>query len=163
MSAALSSAGRPCERRAFGDRANLTRSGEADERAAEAGQPRPVDVGRRVHFALVASDEGQRVAGARVGHRDAGVREAPNRGRDAGNDLERDALLVQEERLLPAAVEHERVSPFQPHDRPPLARFLGQQKADGVLIERLRRRRADVDQLRVRPRQPEQPRCTRWS
>ena len=138
------------------DGANLTRAGEADERAAEARQPRPVDVGRRVHFALVASDERQRIAGARVGHGNAGIGEAANRRRDAGNDLERNALLVQEERLLAAAVEHERIAPLQPDDRPALAGLLGQQKTDGVLIERFRRRRSDVDQLRARLREAQQ-------
>ena len=138
------------------DRANLTRSGEADERAAKARQPRPVDVGRRVDFALVAADERQRVAGARVGHGHASVGEAADRRRNAGNDLERYALLVQEQRLFAAAVEHERVSPLQPHDRPTLARLFGQQKADGVLIERFRRRRSDVDQLGARLREAQQ-------
>ena len=123
----------------------------------EAGEPRPVDVGRRVDLALVAADERQRVAGAGIGDRDAGVGQAPDRGRDAGDDLERDALLVQEQRFLAAAVEHERIAPLQPDDRLALARFLGQQKTDRILVERLRRRGADVDQLRVGPRQPQQP------
>ena len=43
---------------------------------SEARQPRPVDVRRRVDFALVAADERQRIAGARIGHRHARVGEA---------------------------------------------------------------------------------------
>ena len=64
---------------------------------------------------------------------------------------------MQEQRLLAAAVEHERVSPFQPHDRLAFARFLGEQQADRVLLERFGRRRADVDALGVRPRAAQQP------
>ena len=63
---------------------------------------------------------------------------------------------MQEQRFLAAAVEHERIAPLQPHDGLALARLLGQQETDGVLIERFRRRRSDVDQLRVRPREAQQ-------
>ncbi len=66
-------------------------------------------------------------------------------------------LLVQEQRFLAAAVEHERVAPFQPDDSPSLAGFLSQQKADRILVERLRRRRSDVDQLRAGLREAQQP------
>ena len=59
---------------------------------------------------------------------------------------------MQEQRFFAAAVEHERIAPFQPHDRLAFTRFLGQQEADRILVERLRRRRADVDLLRARPR-----------
>ena len=157
MSAALSSAGRPCERRALCDRAYLTRSGEADERAGQTGEPRPVNVGRRVDFALVPPHERQRVARAGIRDGNARIRQTSNRRGNAGHDLEGDALLVQEQRLLAAAVEHERVTPFQPDDRPALACLLGQQKADRILVERLRRGGPHVDQLGARLRQPQQP------
>jgi hypothetical protein len=54
---------------------------------------------------------------------------------------------VQEDRFLAAAVEHERIAPFQPHDNLPLACFFRHEVADGILVERLRRGRADVDAL----------------
>ena len=64
-----------------------------------------------------------------------------------GHHLERDALLVQEQRFLAAAIEHERVAPLQPRDDLAFARLLGEQVADRLLRHRLRRRGADVDQL----------------
>ena len=81
----------------------------------------------------------------------------------ARDDLERNALLVQEQRFDSALVEHERVAPLEPGDQLALARLLGDQIADGFLIETLRRRAADVDPLGVRRRLVEQPWCTRWS
>ena len=65
---------------------------------------------------------------------------------------------MEEQRFLAAAVEHERVAPLQPDDDLAFARFLGEQKADRVLLERLRRRRTDVDALGVGPRAAQQPR-----
>ena len=90
----------------------------------------------------------------------AGTRDA---GGNAGHDLERHALLVQEQRFLAAAVEHERVAPLQPRDRLALARLLGEQVADGFLRHRLRARRADVDQLGAGARVLSSRRGTRWS
>ena len=69
-----------------------------------------------------------------------------------GTTSKRHALLVQEQRFLAAAVEHERIAPLQTRDRLALARLLGEQITDRFLIERLRRGGADVDLLRVRPR-----------
>ena len=69
--------GRPAVRQQrLGDRANLPRSGVADERPRQSGEPRPVDVRRRVGFALVAAHERQRVAGAGIRHRNARVGQA---------------------------------------------------------------------------------------
>ena len=75
-----------------------------------------------------------------------------------GTTSKRDALLVQEQRFGAAAVEHERVAPFQPRDRLALARLLREQVADRFLLERLRRGDADVDLLRVGARVAQQPR-----
>ena len=68
---------------------------------------------------------------------------------------------MQEQRLRAAAVEDERVAPFQPRDRLALACLFGQQIADGFLFERLRRRAADVDLLRVGPRVAQQTRVNK--
>ena len=67
-------------------------------------------------------------------------------------------MLVQEQRFLAAAIEHERIAPLQPRDDLALARFFDEQVVDGFLIERLRRREADVDLLGVLARIAEQPR-----
>ncbi len=142
----------------LGRRRDLPRARVADERAADPRQPAPVNRPRGPGFALVAADESQHIARAGVRHRNAGVGRAPDGHGDAGDHLERDALLVQEQRLLPAAVEDERVAPLQPHDRLAFARLLGQQQADRILFQRFRRRRADVDALRVRPGGTQQPR-----
>ena len=66
-----------------------------------------------------------------------------------GHDLERDALLVEEQRFRAAAVEHERIAPLQPRDGLAFARLFGEQVADRFLLERLRRGGADVDLLGV--------------
>ena len=65
---------------------------------------------------------------------------------------------MQEERFAAAGIEKERVAPFEPCDGLALARLLGEQVADGFLLERLGRRRSHVDFLGVRPRIAEQPR-----
>ena len=101
---------------------------------------------------LVPADERQRVARAGVGHRARRRSTGPPTGAvTPGTTSNGMPLLVQEQRFLAAAVEHERVAPLQAHDRLALAGLLGEQQADGVLLERLRRRRADVDALGVRP------------
>ena len=104
------------------------------------------------------ANERQRVAAARVGEGDAGVARRREPGRHAGHDLERDALLVEEQRLGAAAVEDERVAPFEPGDRLALARFFREQIADRLLLERLRRGHAHVDFFGISPRVPEQTR-----
>ena len=65
---------------------------------------------------------------------------------------------MQEQRFGAAAVEDERVAPFQPRDDLALARLLGEQIADRFLLERLRRGDADVDLLGVGPRVAQQAR-----
>ena len=67
-------------------------------------------------------------------------------------------MLVEEQRFLAAAIEDERIAPFQPRHDLAFARFLDKQVVDGLLIERLRCREAHVDFLRVLPRVAEQPR-----
>ena len=157
MSAALSSAGRPWSTSARVSEPICLAPAKHTIVPPTPASLRPVDVRRQVDLALVAADERQRVAGARIGHRHAGICEPADRGRNARHDLEWDALLVQEQRFLATAVEHEWVAPLQPDDRPPFARLLSQEKTDRILIERLRRGWPDVDALRARARQSQQP------
>jgi hypothetical protein len=67
-------------------------------------------------------------------------------------------VLLQEERFLAAVVEDERVAPLETRHELALAGLLGNQVADGLLRHRLRRRRADVDELGAPPRVEQQPR-----
>ena len=78
-----------------------------------------------------------------------------------GTTSKRNALFVEEQRFLAAAVEHERIAPFQPDDGLALARLLREQEADRFLLERLRRGGADIDLLGVRSRGAQQPRRER--
>ena len=126
----------------FQDLVKLPRSGVADERAAEPREARPVDVGRRAAFVFVPAHERHAVAAAWIGQRHAGIARRADRGRNAGHDLERDAVLVQEQRFLAAAIEQERIAPLEPRDDLSLARFFHEQVVDRFLVERLRRRRA---------------------
>ena len=75
-----------------------------------------------------------------------------------GTTSKRDALLVQEQRFLAAAVEHERVAPLQAHDRLALAGLLGHEQADRVLRRPGRGRVADVDALGIGASHPQQAR-----
>ena len=136
----------------------LGRPGIADDGAIEPRQAGPVHRGASFAVVLVPADEGQRVARSRIGERDARVRREADARRHPGHHFEPHALLVQEERFAAAGIEKERVAPFEPRDGLALARLLGEQVADGFLLERLWRRRADVDFLGVWPRIPEQPR-----
>ena len=105
---------------------------------------------------LAAADEGHRVAAAGIGDRDAGVGRDADGGGDARDHLERHGVLVQEQRLLAAAVEDERVAPLQACDHLAFARLLGDEIADRLLLERFGRRRTDVDPLGPGARLPQQ-------
>ena len=124
-------------------------TGIADDRAVEMSQAAPVDRAARLAVHVVAVHERERIAAARIGDGDAGVDRARHRRRHARHDFKPDALLVQEQRFRRAAVEHERVAPFQPRHGFALTRFLDKQKRDGVLFRRLRRCAADVDLFRA--------------
>ena len=139
------------------DRADLRRAGVADDGAAEPRQRRPLDVGLGVGLRLVPAHERQHVTALGIGDRNAGVGRAADGRGNAGHDLERDALLVEEQRFLAAAVEHEGVPPLQADHGLALARLLGEEDRDRFLVERLRRRGADVDHLGLAPRPPQQP------
>ena len=102
--------------------------------------------------------EGERIAAAGVRDRDARVARHADPGGDAGHHFEADALLVQEQRFRSAAVEDERIAPFQTRDRLAFARFFGEQITDGFLLERLGRSHPDVDLLGVRRRVAQQSR-----
>ena len=131
------------------DRRNLPRAGVADDRPARSRRRGPVHVARRVSLGFVAAHD-QRVTRLGIRDRHPGIGGAGNRQRNAGHDLEGNALLVQEDRFLAAAVEHERIAPLQPHHRPAFARLLREQVGDCILVERLGGGRADVDPLRRR-------------
>ena len=105
----------------------------------------------------MAADEHDDVAGLRIRHRNSGICRAGNRDRDPGHHLERDALLVQEQGFLAAAVEHEGVAPLESNDHLAFARLFGEQEGDRILVERPGRGRADVDALGVAPRSAQQP------
>ena len=130
----------------------LLRAGVADHRAAQHGQRLPVDLRRGGALVFMAADERHGVAALGIRDGNARVaRRADGRG-DAGHHLEHHALLVQEQRFLAAAVEDERVAPFQPRHHFAFARLFHKEVADRFLIERLRRGGADVDLLGVLPR-----------
>jgi len=105
---------------------DLLRTGVTHQRAVHGRQSRPVHIVWRVHLTLVAAYEHQHVARAGIRDRHAGVGQAADRRRDSRHDLERDALLVQEQRFLSAAVEDERVAPLQARDGLAFARLLGE-------------------------------------
>jgi hypothetical protein len=65
---------------------------------------------------------------------------------------------VQEQRFLAPAVEHEGIAPLQARHGLAFARLVGDQEADRVLVERLRRGGADIDALGFGPRHPQQAR-----
>ena len=157
MSAAVSSSARPCASSALADRADLPRA-RRSRRACRRGR---ASASQSTSAACRSPPSWPRIStttspASGIRDRHAGVGRPADRRRNARHDLERDALLVQEQRFLAAAVEHERVAPLEPHDGLALARLLGEQEADRVLIERLRRRGADVDPLGVRPGQAQQ-------
>ena len=81
---------------------------------------------------------------------------APIAYRHAGHHFVLHALLVQEQRFFAALIEQERIAPLEPRHRLALARLLGEQIADRVLIARLGRGAADVDALGVLGRDLEQ-------
>ena len=88
-----------------------------------------------------------------VRDRDARVGRRGDPGGDPRDDLERDAGLQADERLLAAAAEHERVAALEPHHAPPGARMLEQQPVRLLLRYLLPSALlADVEQLGIGPR-----------
>jgi hypothetical protein len=121
-------------------------------------EARPIDRRRRLAVVLVAAHEGERVAAAGIGDRDAGITRDGDSRRNPRHDLELHALLVEKQRLGAAAIEDERIAPLEPRHRFALARFFREQVTDGFLLERLRRGDADVDLLGVGARVAQQAR-----
>ena len=148
----------PFDSIAFRIAAQLARSGVADDGAAKPREDRPVDVGRLAALVFVPAHERDGVACAGVRQRHAGKARSADGCRNARHDFERDAVLVEEERFLSAAIEDERVAPLQPRHDLAFARFLDQEVADGLLVERLRCRASHVDALRGLPRIAQQSR-----
>ena len=99
----------------------------------------------------MAPHEHEGIAGFRIRERDAGVRRCADRDGNSRNDLERHALLVQEQRFLRAAVEHERIAPLQAGDDVAVARLVGDEHRERVLRERPFGRRARGDAFGVGP------------
>ena len=118
------------------DRRDLPRAGIADDRSFDAGHPLPVHARRRIRLGLVAAHQREDVSRLGIRHRHARVRRRADRRRDSGDNLERHPLLVQEQRFLAAAVEHEGVPPLQADDALVLARLLGEQDRNRLLVER---------------------------
>src|SRR5262245_46070854 len=127
-------------------------AGVADDRTFELGQARPVDVGRRTAFVFVAAHQRDRVAAARIRHRHARIGRNTDTEGNTRHYLERNAVLVEEQRFFTTAIEHERIAALQSRHQTAFARLLGDQQADGFLRHRLTRRAADVDQLGPRAR-----------
>ena len=101
----------------------------------------------------MAGDERDAAGQLALGDGDAGVGGRGDAGGDAGDDLERDAGLAQQLRLLAAAAEHERVAALEAHDAPARAGVLEQERVRGLLRDlRARALLADVDELGVRAR-----------
>ena len=162
--AAVSSAGRPWSQKRVHHVRKLIGPYVADKRAVQARETRPVDRRARLAFVFMAANECQGVAAARIGERHACIRRARQARRHAGDNLEVHALLVQEQRLGTAVVEHERVAPLQTRDDLALPRLFGEQVTDGFLLVRLRRSAADVNCLaRPGPAWRSRRLCTRWS
>ena len=90
-----------------------------------------------------------RVAAARIGDGNAGIRGGADRMRHARHHFVAHALLVQEQRLFAALIEQKRIAPLQSRHGLAFARLFGEQVTDGVLIARLGRGAADVDALGV--------------
>ena len=112
----------------------------------------PVDVGRRIAFPFLTAQQHERVARPRIRDRHARVRRRANRRRDARHDLEGHTLLVQEQRLLGAAVEDKRVAPLEARDRVAVPGFFRQEHRDRVLRDLALGRSAGCNPLRVRTR-----------
>ena len=134
----------------------LLRPGVRDDRAVQLGERGPVDAGLFAAFILMPANERDRVAAAGIGDRHAGVGAGADRVGHARHHFVLHALFVQEQRFLAALVEQERIAPLQPRDGLALARLLGEQEADRILIARLRRGAANVDALGMLGRDCEQ-------
>ena len=85
-----------------------------DQRLVRLCQFRPVEIDDIV--AQVPGDEADRLRPIPVGQRYARIGRAPERGGDAGNDLEVDAVPAQRLDLLAAAAEDERVPSLEADD-----------------------------------------------
>ena len=129
-----------------------------DERAAEAREALPVDLGGSAAFTFVAPHERQRVPSARICERHTGVGRHTDGGRDARHHFERNAVFVQEQRFLTALVEHERVAPLEARHYLAFARLFDEQIVDRLLRQRLGRREAQVDLFGILARIAEQAR-----
>ena len=104
----------------------------------ETRKARPVDVGHRAAFVLEPADQRDCVAAARIGDRHTGIRCHGKTGNHAGHDLERDAVLVEEQGFLAPAIEHERVAPLEARNQLSRRVPLDEQVADGFLLHGLR-------------------------
>ena len=106
----------------------------------------------------MAAHERDDVTRSGIGHRNPRVGCSADRRRYTRHDLERNALFVEQQRFLAAAVEHERIPPFQSDDDLAIANLLRKQDADRLLVEHARGSGADIDPLGIRAGEAEQPR-----
>jgi hypothetical protein len=95
----------------------------------------------------MTGDHRERGGHPSVGHRHTGGGRCGDRGRDARDDLERDAGLHQRQRFLATAAEHEGVAALEAHDPPALAGELHEERGDQLLRHWTAWALADVDQL----------------
>ena len=163
ITAAGSVDGRPCESRALRIGASWRAPGVAHHRAIQLCEAGPIHVGRRLARVLVPPHQRQRVARARVRQRHPRIAWNTERGRNPRDDLEGHAVFVEEQRLFGATIEDERVAPLETRDNPALARLLGEQVTNRLLVHRLGGCAAYVDTLRSADACRSRRGDTRWS
>ena len=127
-----------------------------DQRLIRLRQFRPVEIDDIV--AQMAGDEPDGLRPVAMGQRYAGVRRASERGGNAGNDLEVDAMPAQCLDLFAAAAEDERVPALEARHPPTLPRIAEQERVD-VRLPRAGEGAtlADVDPFRVATAQFQHP------
>ena len=104
----------------------------------------------------MARDDGERRREAAVRDGDAGIGRHRDGRRDARHDLERQAVLLEQQPLLAAAAEDKRVAALEAHDRLAFFCLIDEQLVDVRLLHRVvARGLADVDELRIARRPAE--------
>ena len=121
-----------------------------DERAREAGQGVEIESRAELLFLLVAGDERYGRGLVALRNAQSGVASRRERGRDAWNDLERDAGGRQGVEFLGEPAEDCRIAPFEPHDRAALPSQLDHAVVDlGLRHDPVAPVPAEADQLGV--------------
>ena len=129
---------------------------EEDERVDACRELVPADVALALRRVFMAGDDGERRRDAAVRDGDAGIGRHRDGRRDARHDLERQAVLLEQQPLLAAAAEDKRVAALEAHDRLALFCLIDEQLVDVRLLHRVvARGLADVDELRIARRPAE--------